>query len=205
LLSLQHHIIAFVTRYAYGGIFTLLVFGIVGIPLPDEFLLTFVGYMVFRRHLSLVPALATAFAGSVCGISLSFALGRTAGAWAIHRFASWLRITDRDLRRVHDWFERLGGWSLTFGYFVAGVRHLTALVAGMAGYETPKFAAYAFPGALMWTTTFIGLGVYLGERWHEGSKPFRHFSFIALVVVLAGALLYAACHILRSRPAPPRA
>ena len=200
MLSLQHHVIAFVTQYAYGGIFGLLVLGIVGLPLPDEFLLTFVGYMVFRRNLSFFPALASAFAGSVCGITLSFMIGRTAGAWTVHRFGRWLRVTDADLKRVHDWFERLGGWSLTFGYFVAGVRHLTALVAGMAKYEPPKFAAYAYGGALVWTTTFIGLGFYLGERWHEGSKPFRHFSFLALLVLAVAALLYAALHILRSRP-----
>jgi len=202
LHSLQHHVIAFVTQYAYGGIFGLLVLGIVGLPLPDEFLLTFVGYMVFRRNLSFAPALASAFAGSVCGITLSFVIGRTAGAWAVHRFGRWMHVSDADLRRVHDWFERLGGWSLTFGYFVAGVRHLTALVAGMANFEPPKFAAYAYGGALLWTTTFIGLGVYLGEGWHEGSKPFRHFSILALLVVLVCALLYAIWHILRSRPNP---
>jgi membrane protein DedA with SNARE-associated domain len=206
LLSLQHHIIDFVSRYAYGGIFTLLVFGIVGLPLPDEFLLTFVGYMVFRRHLSFLPALASAFAGSACGITLSFAIGRTAGAWAVHRFGRWLHVNDADLKRVHDWFERLGGWSLTFGYFIAGVRHLTALVAGMADYEPPKFAAYAYGGALLWTSSFIGLGFYLGERWSEGSKPFRHLSFIALGVVAAAALLYVLWHTLRNRSAagPPR-
>jgi len=200
LLSLQHHVIAFVTRYAYGGIFGLLVLGIVGIPLPDEFLLTFVGYMVFRGRLSFAPALASAFAGSACGITLSFVIGRTAGAWAVHRFSRWLHVNETDLKRVHDWFGRLGGWSLTLGYFVAGVRHLTALVAGMARFEPPKFAAYAYGGALLWTTTFIGLGVYLGERWHEGSKPFRHISFLALMAVLVCGLLYAIWHILRTRP-----
>lgn len=203
MLSLQHHVIAFVSRYAYGGIFTLLVFGIVGIPLPDEFLLTFVGYMVFRRHLSFLPALASAFAGSSCGITLSFLLGRTAGTWAVRRFGRWLHVGDAELKRVHDWFERLGGWSLTFGYFIAGVRHATALVAGMADYEPPKFAAYAYGGALLWTSTFIGLGIYLGEGWHEGSKPFRHLSLVALGVVAVAALLYALWHIRRTRSAAP--
>ena len=95
--------------------------------------------------------------------------------------------------------ERLGGWSLTFGYFIAGVRHLTALAAGMAKYEPPKFAGYAFSGALLWTSTFIGLGYYLGERWHEGSRPFRHISLIALGVVAIAVLVYALWHVRRSR------
>jgi len=198
---LHQHVVEFVTRYAYGGIFTLLVFGIVGVPIPDEFLLTFVGYMVFRQHLRFLPALASAFAGSVCGITLSFLLGRTAGAWLVHRYGRWVHIDETDLKRAHEWFERLGGWSLTFGYFIAGVRHLTALAAGMADYEPPKFAAYAYGGALLWTTSFIGLGFYLGERWHEGSQPIRHLSLVALGVVAVAVLLGALWHLRRRRSA----
>ena len=186
----QHDIIAFISRYAYGGIFALLMFGIAGVPIPDEFLLTFVGFLVFRRQLSFAPALAAAFAGSACGISVSFLLGRTAGAWLVHRYGRWLHVDDARLQRVHNWFERFGGWSLTFGYFVAGVRHLTALVAGMAEYEPPKFAAYAYTGALLWTTTFIGLGVYLGERWHEASRVYRHLPRLILAAVLLALVVY---------------
>jgi membrane protein DedA with SNARE-associated domain len=196
---LHQHVVAFISQYAYGGIFGLLVFGIVGLPIPDEFLLTFVGYLVFKQRLAFAPALGAAFAGSVCGITLSFLLGRTAGAWVVHRFGRWLHVDDADLRRAHDWFERLGGWSLTFGYYIAGVRHLTALAAGMADYEPPKFAAFAYSGALLWTTTFIGLGVFLGEGWHEGSRPFRRFSLLALAVIAVAALLYALWHVRRSR------
>ena len=201
---LQHHAIEFITRYAYGGIFTLLVFGIVGLPVPDEFLLTFVGYMVFRHHLRFLPALASAFAGSACGITVSFILGRTAGAWVVHRFGGWMHVGDAELKRAHDWFGRLGGWSLTFGYFVAGVRHLTALVAGIADYEPPKFAAYAYGGALLWTTTFIGLGIYLGESWHEFSRPFRHLSVVALALVVVAALAGLLWHLHRTRSSAPR-
>jgi len=196
---LHQHVVAFISHYAYGGIFGLLVFGIVGLPIPDEFLLTFVGYLVFKQRLAFAPALGAAFAGSVCGITLSFLLGRTAGAWVVHRFGRWLHVDDADLRRAHEWFERLGGWSLTFGYYIAGVRHLTALAAGMAEYEPPKFAAFAYSGALLWTTTFIGLGFFLGEGWHEGSRPFRRFSLLALAVIAVAALLYALWHVRRSR------
>jgi len=204
---LQHHVVQFIEHYAYGGIFALLVLGIVGVPLPDEFLLTYVGYLVFRRNLSFAPALASAFAGSACGITVSFILGRTAGAWVVHRFGRWMHVGDAELKRVHDWFERLGGWSLTVGYFVAGARHLTAIAAGMADFEPPKFAAFAYLGALLWTTSFIGLGIYLGEGWHEGSRPIRHLSLVALAALAVAALGYLLWRIHHggSASAPPSA
>jgi membrane protein DedA with SNARE-associated domain len=187
---LQHHVIDFIARYAYGGIFTLLVLGIVGVPIPDEFLLTYVGYLVFRRHLSFAPALASAFAGSACGITISYLLGRTAGSWVLHRFGRWLHIGEADIKRAHDWFSRLGGWSLVVGYYVAGARHLTAIAAGMAEFEPPKFAAYAYTGALLWTTTFIGLGIYLGESWHENGHTIRHLLMVSISGTVAVGLIY---------------
>ena len=64
-----------VFHYGYAGIFFLLVLGIVGLPIPDETLLTFAGYLVFRNHLKLTPVYAAAFLGSICGITISYGLG----------------------------------------------------------------------------------------------------------------------------------
>jgi membrane protein DedA with SNARE-associated domain len=187
----EHYALEWISRYAYTGIFGLLLLGIVGLPVPDEFLLTFVGYLVFRRRLEFLPSLAAAFAGSACGITISYVLGRTVGAYLVHHCGRWLHLDEGKMQRVHNWFERTGGWSLTFGYFIAGVRHLTALVAGMADYEPPKFAAFAYSGALFWTLSFISLGYFLGERWHTASETFQRVSLMALAVLAVAAALYA--------------
>ena len=66
---MEQQVLAWITHYGYLAIFLLLVFGIVGLPVPDETLLTFTGYLVFKGHLSLPLAFATALAGSACGIT----------------------------------------------------------------------------------------------------------------------------------------
>ena len=48
-----------------------------------------------------------------------------------HRYGRYLRIREEHLNRAHTWFERAGHWSLTFGYFIPGVRHFTAYAAGI--------------------------------------------------------------------------
>jgi membrane protein DedA with SNARE-associated domain len=62
---------AWITHYGYVAIFLLLMFGIVGLPVPDEALLTFVGYLSFKGDLQLVASLLTAFLGTACGITVS--------------------------------------------------------------------------------------------------------------------------------------
>jgi membrane protein DedA with SNARE-associated domain len=175
------------------AIFSLLVLGIVGLPVPDETLLTFTGYLVYQGHLSLPLALLSAFAGSACGITLSYILGRTFGLKLIHRYGRYMRITEEHVERAHAWFRRAGHWSLTFGYFIPGVRHFTAYAAGMSDLEYPAFALFAYSGAAVWVSTFIGLGYLLGERWKAVEANIHHYMIgftIAAIILVAAYLVW---------------
>ena len=160
-------VLGWVAHYGYVAIFSLLVLGIIGLPIPDETLLLFVGYLIFRGDLRPVPSLLSAVLGSLCGITLSYAVGRTFGLYLIRRYGRYVHITDRRMEQVLSWFHSLGRWALTFGYYVPGVRHLTAYVAGASRLELPIFALFAYSGGIVWSASFIGLGYALGQRWSQ--------------------------------------
>jgi membrane protein DedA with SNARE-associated domain len=186
---MEQQILGWISQYGYLAIFLLLVTGIVGLPIPDETLLAFTGYMVFKGRLSLAPAFAAALAGSFCGITFSYTLGRKFGLPLVHRYGKYLRIREEHLVKAHAWFARVGHWALTFGYFVAGVRHLTAYAAGMSDVAPGQFALFAYSGGIVWVSTFIGLGYFLGDRWEFVLKIVEHY---LLHASLAAALLIAA-------------
>jgi membrane protein DedA with SNARE-associated domain len=157
-----------VASYGYAAIFVLLTLGIVGLPVPDEFMLTGCGFLISQGHLEPVPTFFSALAGSMSGITCSYIIGRTIGWKFLHsRFGRFLHISDARIRSVHDWFDRIGHWALMIGYFIPGVRHFTAIVAGTSKLELRSFAMYAYGGALIWISTFLLLGYHFGERWHE--------------------------------------
>ena len=181
---------------AYGGpaLFMLLMLGIVGLPVPDETLMVFTGYLIQQGHLNLAGTWLFAFLGSSCGITLSFVIGRRLGLPFIHKYGKYLHVTAKRLEKVHKWFDGFGHWTLSFGYFVPGVRHFTAVVAGMSGLSTPVFALYAYSGAAVWVSVFIGLGYLLGERWKEAAESaHRYIGWVAGLAVLLGLgyLLFA--------------
>jgi membrane protein DedA with SNARE-associated domain len=154
-----------VAEYGYLGIFTLLVLGIVGLPVPDETMLTFAGYLVYRGVLRPIPTLAAALLGSLCGVTISYVLGRTAGLGLIHRYGRFIHVTPGHLERVHQWFERIGRWTLTIAYFIPGIRHLAAVVAGASRLRYPVFALFAYTGGLFWSLLFISVGYFFGQHW----------------------------------------
>ena len=186
---MESQIIAWITQYGYLAIFVFLIFGIVGLPIPDETLLTFTGYLIYRRELSMPLAFAAAVAGSASGMTISYALGRSFGLALLHRFGKHVHLTPERLARAHAWFERIGHWALTVGYFIPGVRHLTAYAAGMTEVAPHQFALFAYSGTVLWVTAFLSLGYFLGERWKVVELHVERYLVglsIALAVLLGG-------------------
>ena len=160
---LQH----WVVTYGYAALFASLMFGIVGLPIPDETLLALSGYLVYKGHFAFVPTCLAAFLGSISGISLSFIIGRSGGHFLLAKYGPRFHVTEERLETVNRWFERIGKWILVVGYFIPGIRHVTALVAGSSKMRYPVFAGFAYAGGILWSTTFVSLGYFLGESWIE--------------------------------------
>ena len=190
-----------IARYGYGAIFVLLLLGIVGLPVPDETLLLLVGYLSFTGDLRLEPALVSAFLGSACGVSVSYALGRLVGIHAVDKLATRLHIPPAHLALTYQWVARWGKYVLLVAYFIPGVRHLAALVMGASLLPPLVFARFAYTGALVWTGTFIGLGYVGGEEWRH-LAPVHHRTVVisAVLAVLAIAILLVAFWRYRRKP-----
>jgi membrane protein DedA with SNARE-associated domain len=184
-------LLGWLSQYGYAGLFGLLMFGIVGLPVPDETLLVFSGYLISKGRLHPLLTFLAGFGGSVCGISLSYTIGRTLGHPFVVRYGRYFRITEARLERVHRWFQRIGEWLLMVGYFVPGVRHFTALVAGMSRLECRTFALFAYSGAAIWVSTFLSLGYFVGENWKAAMSLVQRYTLaFAAVVVAAAALIW---------------
>ncbi len=180
-------------QYGYPAIFVLLTLGIVGLPVPDETLLAFSGYLVYQKNLQLLPTLAAAFLGAACGITISYGIGRIFGIPVIRKYGRYVHLTPERFERIHEWFERAGKWTLPIGYFVPGVRHATAVLAGASRLHFAEFMVFAYTGAFVWTGVFVAIGMVLGEGWHRvPALVGRHVAIIgcgAGAVILIGILL----------------
>ena len=161
---MEQTLIAYLTHYGVVVLFVALVLGIMGLPIPDELLMTVAGALVRHGVLGRAATVTAAFAGSASGITLSYVLGRTLGAAALHR---WLHVPEDTFVRAQRWFTRFGHWLLTFGYFIPGVRHVTAIAAGSAPITYGAFARAAYPGAVVWCCVVLGVGYWAGD---EGAR-----------------------------------
>jgi len=192
-----------IKTYGYLGIFSSLMLGMFGLPIPDETILAFIGFLVFKKYFHPVPTLLAAFLGSICGITVNYLVGRTIGLPLLEKYGKYLYITPDKLARTHHWFERYGKWSLFGGYFLPGVRHFIALSAGISGLEFRYFALFAYSGGLLFVVTFLTLGYLVGEEWRQVMPQVQSY----LWVLVAGLIVlgFAAYLFYRVRRSPHQA
>jgi len=173
-----------ITHYEYLGIFLLLSGGIIGLPIPDEVLLTYVGYNISLERMNFTTSLLISVSGTIFGITISYLLGMILGYPFLHKHGSYIGINEKRISFVHDLFDKWGGILLFFGYFIPGVRSMTAFIAAVSGMKWIKFATYAYTGAMVWCTTFIILGEHVGKEWYRIEALFLHYRNITLLILL---------------------
>lgn len=180
-----------VARYGYVAIFCLLMLGIVGPLIPDETILVLAGIMVREGRLDYVAVLAAGYAGSLCGITVSYVVGRKGLLYLFQKIPHFRKHSPRYMAQVQKWFERYGRWTLFFGYFVLGVRHFTAVVAGASKMRMRHFAPYAYAGGLIWVVSFVSLGYFVGDQWERVGHTLNWGVALLAIAIAAGAAIYA--------------
>lgn len=182
----------------YGGLalFILLTLGILALPVPEETLMVLCGILMQKGNLNIPSTVIAAYLGAMCGISMSYLLGRTAGHYVLAKYGKWIGLTHKRLEKVHTWFERFGKWTLFIGYFIPGIRHFTGFVAGTSDLTYRQFALYAYSGAFFWVSMFLSIGYFFGSRclaffarYKEIDLGFDRLTWVVVGVII-GVVIY---------------
>jgi membrane protein DedA with SNARE-associated domain len=105
----EQQLLFWISHYGAGALFVLLALGVVGLPVPNETLLTLAGALVRKGELSLIPTVVASCVGSVLGVTVSYLLGRFTSKAFLHKHFH------KGMAKLEIWFERTGfasGFSL---------------------------------------------------------------------------------------------
>lgn len=178
-------------NYGPFAIFGLLAVGIIALPVPEESLMLLAGIMIGKGLLHPFYTVLAAYCGSLCGITVSYFLGRSSDNYLVKRFGKTFGLTEERMAKFHTWFEKFGKWALFFGYFVPGVRHFTGFSAGLSGLPYKSFALFAYTGAIVWASTFLSIGYFFGEYAHFFLEILEeHVDTVASLVIIFAAIFF---------------
>jgi membrane protein DedA with SNARE-associated domain len=158
-------IIEMIAHYGYLGIFALLALGIIGLPVPDELLMLFVGYLCSVMVLNFPISVLVCFTGSITGMLISYTIGLKLGQPVVDKFGKWIGLTPKRFARVKTWFFRFGNWAIFIAYFIPGIRHVTSYLSGISAMSFKKYLPVTIAGAFIWSLLFVSIGYFAGSRF----------------------------------------
>lgn len=190
---MQAWIISIMSKYGYIGVFLLILIENIFPPIPSEVILPFSGFMTTVTTMNIFGVVTSATFGSVMGAVILYELGRVLNVDRIKKIvARWgyiLRLTEEDIDKTNNWFQKHGYGAVFFGRMVPIIRSLISIPAGMAKMNMPKFILYTTLGTVIWNFALVFAGTLLGESWEKildfmnVYSEFTYFVLAFLVII----------------------
>lgn len=177
-----------IAQHGYWVVFLIVMLESSGVPLPGETALILAsGYAGATGELSLPWVIASAAAGAIIGDNIGFWIGRTWGTKFLVRYGKFIHLPESRLKLGQYLFEKHGAKIVFFGRFVAFLRVLAALLAGVNRYRWSQFLLFNALGGVTWAVV-IGIGAFLfGDSIHRVSGP---LGVVALGAVVVGVVAF---------------
>lgn len=136
----------------------------VGVPVPGETALLTAAAVAARGELSIVGVVLAAAIGATLGGTGGYWIGRSGGLTLVQRYGPRIGLTTEKLEEARQYFEQHGARTVFFGRFVALLRILANVLAGVAKMDFARFMLFNVLGAVCWSVLFGALGYFFGHN-----------------------------------------
>ncbi|MCT8137221.1 DedA family protein [Anaerobacillus sp. CMMVII] len=147
----------------YLGIFLWLWLGMLGIPVPNEAIVTTIGYLSTTNMLQGNKVFLVGYLGIVASLSTSYLLGRVFGKTLVNHLSK-KKGTKTSLRKALHLIKKYHVYSLIVSYFIPGVRIFVPFLYGMMRLSYLRFALLSYSTAFIWFSLFFLLGMVTGTN-----------------------------------------
>ena len=182
----EGHINQLLHEYGYGLLGLVVCLEAIGLPMPGESLVIAAALYAGATHeLNIGLVVAVTAAAAIIGDNIGYAVGREVGARLVRRYGPYVGITEERLKIGQYMFERYGTKVVFFGRFIAVLRTLAALLAGITEMHWTHFLIANAAGGILWASIY-GFGAYmLGKQVQSLTGP------AAIVFGIGGAAAIA--------------
>jgi len=189
-------LISYSEPFIYAGLFLILFFCGLGLPIPEELTLLTGGFFVHLGIIRIYPALVVGLCGILAGDLTIYAIGKKWGPDLLNHPNLRRIITEKRLERVRQFFCEHGSKTVFVARFISGFRVAAFFAAGTMGVRLGNFLMLDFLGALILAPLLILVGFYFGESIVWLSAVINRIDFLLTIsaalacVVLLGYYLW---------------
>ena len=160
-------------------------------PIPSELIMPLAGYTATfpNTQIQVIPAIAAGVIGTILGAIPWYYAGLLLGQERLQalaaRYGKWIGISEKDLEKSVNWFQKHGSTAVLLGRMVPGIRTLISVPAGITKMPLIPFFLYSTIGTIGWVTLLTYAGYFLGKNY----KLVEDYIDVITKVVVFGVLI----------------
>lgn len=134
-----------------------------GIPVPAETTLVTAAAFAARGRLSIAGVILAGALGGIVGGTLGYVIGARGGLPFLRRHGGRFGVDEARLKSAQQFFRRRGGSAAFIARFIAFLRIIVPMLAGVAHMSFGRFSAYNAAGAVVAAVAYGLLGYEFGR------------------------------------------
>jgi membrane protein DedA with SNARE-associated domain len=164
-ITVAIHLTDLISTHGYWIVAAAVALESMGIPAPGETALVTAAIFAGTTHrLNIAFVIIAAATGAIVGDNLGYVVGRRFGYTILLRYGHLARLHAGRIKLGQFLFARHGGKVVFFGRFVAVLRALAALLAGINCMDWRRFFLFNASGGIVWAAGYGFAAYFFGER-----------------------------------------
>jgi membrane protein DedA with SNARE-associated domain len=164
--------------------------------IPSEIVQPYAGFVAQKDGFgAVVLMIIVATIGSVVGSLAMYGIAASIGPVRlrafVNRYGSWVGISEHELTRAENWFDRRATIAVLVGRCVPLIRAVVSIPAGFRRMKLMPYIVYTAIGSLVWNIFLIGAGALLGDNWERVGEVFSPIQKLVELAVVAAVVVFA--------------
>ncbi|MDB4925017.1 glycosyltransferase [Mucilaginibacter sp.] len=179
-------IVQLISSYSYLALFLLIYLQEIGvpIPLPNELLMLFAGYLSFKGILFFPAVLLCVIIADFTGTITLYLLFYFCGNYLMTHKPRWIPLSNATLDMLQLKVTQGGWWAVFLCRITPFIRGYTSVVSGLLRLKPKWFLPIAGISSILVCGTYVTLGEISGSYWNEIATKLNYFRYEALGLVL---------------------
>ena len=153
-------------EYLYAGVFIAALIETIIPPIPTMAVFPTAGFLASQNNFELYQVILLGIIGGLgasIGSTVIYLIALKLGRVALLKYLRYVKVSEKKLTRVENWFQKYGDKAVLFGRMVPVFREMVSIPAGLFKMKFAKFLTYTILGSCGWSITLILVGYYFGN------------------------------------------
>ncbi|MCD6161380.1 MAG: DedA family protein [candidate division Zixibacteria bacterium] len=153
-------------------------------PWPSDTMLLVGAFLAGRGELEYIPLYISVIIGGLAGAMTLYYLGNKKGRSFFEKYDKYY-FKIENMQKIERWFEKWGNLLLIVSRFLAGIRSLVAITAGIGNVSVSRMTFFSLISFCLWYAILIGGMYLLKSNWQKLVGVIKSYN---IIFILASAL-----------------